>query len=67
MVVEMMGKPRKEQIAWWARKVYEQAQEYADAIDPKRTHLSRVANKLDAITRLAREIHFELTGRLPDA
>lgn len=55
---------RKAQIAWWAAKVYEQAQEYADIADPKRKKENRTANRLDAICRLAADIHFELTGKL---
>jgi hypothetical protein len=60
-----VSKARLKQIAWWASKVYEQADEFADALDPKRTRTNRVANKLDAICRLTREIHFELTGEFP--
>src|ERR1700674_3710252 len=56
---ETMNKQRKAQVAWWAAKVYEQALEYADVIDPKRQRVIRVANKLDAIARLTTEIHFE--------
>lgn len=56
---------RKKQIARWASKVHEQATMYADVADPKRTRQNRIANKLDAITRLAKEIHFELTGEMP--
>jgi hypothetical protein len=61
-----MTKARKAQIAWWAAKICEQTNEYADVIDPHRTRTDRVANKLDAINRHAREIHFELTGKFPN-
>jgi succinylarginine dihydrolase len=61
-----MNAARKAQISWWTAKVYEQAQSYADIADPKRVRQDRIANKLDAITRLAKEIHFELTGKLPE-
>lgn len=55
-----MNAARKKQIAWWASKVQEQAAAYADVADPKRTWKNRVANKLDAISRLAKEIQHEL-------
>jgi len=55
---------RKKQIAWWASKVYEQAQEYADIADSKREHKSAVANKLDTICRLCNEIHWELAHKV---
>ena len=58
-----MNASRKAQIAWWAAKVNEQSQEYADIADPERKRENRIANKLDAISRLTREINFELTGK----
>jgi len=60
-----MNKSRTQQIAWWAAKVTEQAAEYADVADPHRKRENRIANKLDAIVRIAREIHFELVGKFP--
>lgn len=60
-----MTNSRKKQIAWWACKVYEQSLEYADIIDPKRTKANTTANQLDAVARIVKRIHFELTGELP--
>lgn len=60
-----MNVSRKLQIAWWASRIHEQAQEYADVADPKRTMKNATANKLDAIASLAKRIHFEITGKLP--
>ena len=60
-----MNKQRKAQIAWWAKMIYGQAQEYADVADPTRIRANSVAHKLDAIAALARRLHFELTGELP--
>jgi len=57
---------QKSQIAFWAAKVRDQATAYADVVDPKRKHLNIVANKLDTIHRLARDIQTELT-RVEDA
>jgi hypothetical protein len=60
-----MPNSRKEQLAWWALKVYEQSMMYADIQDPKRTKRSAIANKLDTIAAQAKALHFELTGKLP--
>jgi hypothetical protein len=56
-----MTSDRKKQIAWWAAKVRDQATMYADVVDPERKRQNRIANKLDAIHRLARDIQAELT------
>jgi len=56
-------KMHEQQIALWAAKIYKEAQEYADIADPKRTRSNYVANNLDGICRLAREIQFALKDR----
>jgi len=56
-----MNKSRKDQIAWWVKKVYEQSQEYADVIDPKRTGETFEANQLDGIAGICNRLYFHLT------
>lgn len=57
-----MTAARKAQLVWWASKIVEQTEEYADAIDPKRTRRG-AAKDLDAINAIARRMYFSLTGR----
>ena len=56
-----MNAEQEKQIAFWATKVRDQATAYADIADPNRKRQNLVANKLDTIHRLARDIQIELT------
>jgi len=58
---KQLSKARQEQIAWWAKKVFEQSQEYADIVDPERTFETSLGHHLDSIRKRARQLHFELT------
>lgn len=52
-------------LAQFLLSTYEEAQKYAEELDPKREHKDLLAQRLDAISRNAWQAFHQMTGKPP--